>query len=123
CTKDIHYLAFRKKARNRFLQKFFLMLPLKKRLAMAEKARHLSQIHTQEAAPAILDVTPEEAWNIMKKYHVHQLIHGHTHQPGLHYLYENGETFARITLGDWGKAGHFLAYYEGGEYRLENFCG
>ena len=87
CTKDIKYLAFRKKVRNVFLQKIFLMLSIKKRLAIAKKARHISEIHNQNTELAILDATPEEIPHIMQKYNVQQLIHGHTHRPAIHYFW------------------------------------
>lgn len=117
CTKDVKYLAFRKKVRNVFLQKIFLATSIKKRRAMTEKARGMSKAHNQNTDPAILDATPEEIPRIMEKYNVHQLIHGHTHRPSLHYFWLQSNLFSRIVLSDWEKSGHFLEYDANGTCR------
>jgi len=121
CTQDIDYLAFRKKARNFILQKIFLIQSLKTRQLLAEKARSISQQHNEKSELSILDATPEEIPHIMKKYQVHQFIHGHTHRPSLHYFWLNGELFFRIVLSDWEDSGHFLIYYDNGLCRLKQW--
>lgn len=119
CTQDVKYLAFRKKARNNLLKKLFLALPLKRRQALAEKARAISKTHTRTVDMRSLDVTPAEIPLIMGKYQVEQLIHGHTHHPGLHFFWRNGRLFSRYTLSDWENTGHFLAYSDKGLSRLQ----
>jgi UDP-2,3-diacylglucosamine hydrolase len=119
CTQDINYLTFRKKARNPLLKRLFLALPLKKRQALAEKARAISKTHTHTVDMRILDVTPAEIPLVMEKYHVQQLIHGHTHCPGFHYFWRNGQLFSRYTLSDWEKTGHFFTYDHKGSSRLQ----
>lgn len=120
CTQDVKYLAFRKKARNVFLQKLFLARSLKKRQAIAAKARELSRIHTQQTNTAILDVTPSEVPRIMQQHDAQHLIHGHTHRPGFHYLRQQDRFLFRAILGDWEKTGYFLACDIDGAWRLES---
>lgn len=119
CTQDTKYLTFRKIVHNRFLQKIFLARSLEKRRAMAEKARSMSKAHTSNAALSILDATPEEIPRIMKKHHVHQLIHGHTHRPALHYFWIKSQLYSHIVLSDWENRGHFLEYEANGVCRLK----
>ena len=78
CTQDVKYLKFRKRARNFFIQKFFLFKSLEKRRALAAKARSLSAAHTQNTAAYIMDVTQEEVERVLRKHHTSRLIHGHT---------------------------------------------
>jgi UDP-2,3-diacylglucosamine hydrolase len=121
CTQDKKYLAFRQKAQNPRIQKFFLMLPLKIRQQLAKKARNMSHLHTQQIPASLLDVTPDAVRTIMQKHQVHQLIHGHTHRPSIHDFWLHKKHFRRIVLSDWGNEGHFLAYDENGLCRLESF--
>ncbi len=121
CTQDIQYLAFRKKVRNRFLQKIFLATPIKTRRSIAQKARRVSEAHNRQMVLSILDATPEEIPKVMQQYNVQQLIHGHTHRPALHYFWRGSELFSHIVLSDWEKSGHFLECYENGVCRLRFF--
>ena len=114
CTQDKKYLAFRRIVHNPFVQKLFLKLPLTFRQQLATSARSASNQHTQKATASILDVTPEEIPRIMQHYQVHQLIHGHTHQPSIHLFWLHQKLFTRIVLSDWDHKGHFLVCYEDG---------
>jgi len=51
-----------------------------------------------------MDVTPAEVDNVIAKYQVPLLIHGHTHRPNRH-QHPGAE---RIVLGDWYEQGSVL---------------
>ncbi|MDX1901200.1 MAG: UDP-2,3-diacylglucosamine diphosphatase [Gammaproteobacteria bacterium] len=101
CTQDIAYLKFRKKTRNWFVKKLFLLKSRNARNKIATGYRKASQMHTQTKAENIMDVTPEEVLRVMEKHHVQTLIHGHTHRPGIHAFLLNQQPATRIVLPAW----------------------
>lgn len=114
CTQDIQYLKFRRKSRNFFVQKLFLLKSLSARRAIAQQARQISYDHTHSIAPQIMDVTPEEVTRMMIKHQVHHLIHGHTHRPAMHHFLVNGKIATRIVLAPWHEHGSALIYHDNG---------
>ena len=48
---------------------------------------------------------------------VRRIVHGHTHRPGVHDTYVDGERAQRIVLGAWYEQGSYLSY-ERGRYEL-----
>ena len=58
CTDDVRYQKFRKTVHQKWLQRLFLMLPLKLRLNIARKIRHTSKHDKQYKAAEIMDVIP-----------------------------------------------------------------
>lgn len=108
CTNDVNYLRFRKKTRNKFLQILFLLKPLKKRIELANTYRKKSQEYTSQLPPSIMDVSQEEVQRIMQKHGVKELIHGHTHQPGIHRFTMNHQPAARTVLASWESQGSAL---------------
>ncbi|WP_115718289.1 UDP-2,3-diacylglucosamine diphosphatase [Gallaecimonas mangrovi] len=104
CTLDTDYQAFRKKSRSKFWQWRMQLLPLWLRRRIARKARAKSQASNAMKSDAIMDVTPAEVDNVIAKYQVPLLIHGHTHRPNRH-QHPGAE---RIVLGDWYEQGSVL---------------
>ncbi|MDM8569798.1 UDP-2,3-diacylglucosamine diphosphatase [Thiotrichales bacterium HSG1] len=97
CTLDIDYQAFRKQVRDPNWQKFFLSQPLEVRRKLAKQARDSSQLKVKNNIPKIMDVTPDAVNQVLLKYNVNQLIHGHTHLPKVH---KEGDR-TRWVLGNW----------------------
>ena len=57
----------------------------------------------------IMDVNQETVEQYMREHAAWQLIHGHTHRPGIHDFRLDGRTAKRIVLGDWkGDKGPYL---------------
>ncbi len=108
CTADEKYLRFRKKSRNWFLQKLFLLKSLEKRQAIAMNYRAKSKQHTSTMPDDIMDVTQAEVARVMQKHHVHSLIHGHTHRPGVNPFSLEDTLFTRTVLGAWHDNGSAL---------------
>jgi len=110
CTADLSYLRFRKKTRNWFVQKLFLLKPLRKRQEIAMKMRAASMAHTQTVTQEIMDVTLAEVERVMSKHCVQDLIHGHTHRPAVHHFPLNDKPATRTVLAPWHKEGYVLVY-------------
>ncbi|BFU60510.1 UDP-2,3-diacylglucosamine diphosphatase [Rodentibacter abscessus] len=97
CTDDVKYQQFRQKVHQKWRQWFFLHLPLKVRLKIAEKIRAKSKRDKMSKSSEIMDVNLPFTLETMHQFNAPLLIHGHTHREAIH-QYENQK---RIVLGDW----------------------
>jgi UDP-2,3-diacylglucosamine hydrolase len=118
CTRDIAYINMRKKLRNRFIQKLFLLLPLSLRRKIASEMREKSRLYTSIAASDIMDVTQDEVLRVMQKHRVSCLIHGHTHKPYFHEFLLQQIPMTRIVLSDWHNGGSMLVWDESGKKEM-----
>ena len=119
CTLDKKHMRFKRTVHSPWrCWMRFGRHSLKKRQALAEKARHASKNHTATAPDHILDVTPQAVTDIMEQYRTSLLIHGHTHRPAVHELTVSGQPAERVVLGSWGRLGNALRYDTTGAYRL-----
>ena len=119
CTDDTAYQQFRAQTRDPHWQAQFLAQPLAARLAFAQQARaaskaHQSGLQAQGTMEAITDVSPSTVAEILRRYGIDRLIHGHTHRPAVHE--QAGAT--RVVLGDWYEQGSVLRV-SGNDMRLE----
>ncbi|MDO6427975.1 UDP-2,3-diacylglucosamine diphosphatase [Thalassotalea sp. 1_MG-2023] len=119
CTRDVDYQAFRKKSRSWWWQAMIKSLPLFIRRKIAQNYRKKSAQSTAMKSQDIMDVTPDEVIQCLKKHQSKLLIHGHTHRPATHELTVNGEPAKRIVLGDWYEQGSIL-YVSNDSITLEN---
>ena len=102
CIDDEAYQAFRKQVRSPEWQRQFLSKSIEARQAFASQARQESQLHTKASSnAAIMDVNQFAVEAAMKSANAHNLIHGHTHRPGLHHFDLANQPAERIVLGDW----------------------
>jgi UDP-2,3-diacylglucosamine hydrolase len=118
CTKDIAYLKFRKKVRNRFIQALFLLKSLAKRQAVVARYREASKAYVSTTPDHIMDVTQAEVERVMKKYAVQHLIHGHTHRKAVHAFQLNDQPATRTVLGAWHHQGSVFVCRSNGEREL-----
>ncbi len=121
CTLDKKYIKFRKKSRNWFMQKLFLMRSLKTRRALVKQYREASRIHISTLPDHIMDVTQTEVERVMLKHGVQHLIHGHTHREAIHTFDLAGKSATRTVLGAWHDDGNVLVCEPGGKNSLEHF--
>ena len=121
CTDDTAYQDFRRKVRNKYLQRIFLLLPLSLRERIARSLRGTSEKATAGKTEKIMDVNQQTVETTMLNAGVDVLIHGHTHRPGIHELDLAGRRATRIVLGDWYRDGNYLRINEEGEFELVNF--
>lgn len=106
CIDDVKYQRFRRKVHQKWRQRLFLCLPLRWRVAIAEKIRAKSRADKRQKSAEIMDVNPEFTAQTVAAYQADWLIHGHTHRQAVHYGKKSAETdrvFTRIVLGDWGE--------------------
>lgn len=101
CTDDLTYQRFRKRVRNPTIQKLFLKLPLRWRLAIAGGLRQRSK-NQQHIESYITDVNEHSCIQLLEQQAESLLVHGHTHRPALHRLTRaQGPDLSRIVLPDW----------------------
>lgn len=101
CIDDPQYQKFRKIMHKKWLQKLFLLLPLKIRLKIATKLRKESSQHNQIKSETIMDVNSKAVIDMMIANNASIMVHGHTHKPATHHLYINDEPATRMVLGAW----------------------
>lgn len=121
CTDDIAYQNFRRKIRNRTMQRIFLLLPLFMRDRIARSLRETSEKATSDKPEMIMDVNQQAVEESMRDAGASILIHGHTHRPGIHEFELDGNKVKRIVLGDWYKTGNYLRINAGNEFELVQF--
>lgn len=118
CTNDIGYLRVRRMSRIPMIQRLFLLMPLRWRRKMRDKARAQSQQTTRDKPMYILDVVGDTVEKIMSKHQVSYLVHGHTHMPGVHVFDLDKKPAMRFVLGAWHDGANGLMWYESGEKEL-----
>ena len=108
CTDDVGYQNFRTKVHQPWLQTLFLALPLFIRRRIAAKMRDGSKNANSHKTMNIMDVNPQAVVDVMEKYQVQWLIHGHTHRPAVHPLIANDQPAFRVVLGAWHTEGSMV---------------
>lgn len=121
CTQDIDYMRFRALARSEQWITQQLNKSIHERLSFAQQLRQDSKNKTSYTSESILDVCEDEVKRCMNAFQVDQMIHGHTHRPGVHNYQINDKNKRRYVLGDWDQQGWFLQYDEQG-LRLQTFA-
>jgi UDP-2,3-diacylglucosamine hydrolase len=114
CTDDRSYQRLRRIVRQPLLKWVVRRLPLARRLALARRMRAGSRMHTQAAAPEIMDVNGDAVRAMFRATGVRNVIHGHTHRPAIHELEVDGRPRRRIVLGAWHGHGSVLTWDERG---------
>jgi len=114
CTDDRAYQRLRRIVRNPLVQWLFMRLPLTRRERIATRIRAGSQMHTQAAAPTIMDVNDSAVARAFAQTQTPIMIHGHTHRPAIHRYPTDQGTNIRIVLGDWYKQGSVLEWSASG---------
>ena len=114
CTDDTDYQAWRRRVRNPQWQQMFLSQSLIERRQQARQLRAASAQEKQQKPAAIMDVSPQAVLRSMSEHGVTQLIHGHTHRPGIHEISINDLPAQRLVPGDWYENGSVLECDAGG---------
>lgn len=109
CTNDKSHQRFRKITRTHWFKRFFLLLPLKIRLKLVNKLRQHSQSNIKKTT-AEMDVVLKPMIEHMDIYSVTELIHGHTHKPGLRNHVYNKKIYSQYVLSDWDDSPSILCY-------------
>ncbi len=97
----VEYQRWRKFISNPIIKWLNLHLPLCIRQKIATNVRSYTVEQSKNKSPEITDVNEHTVKNIMEKYKVQLLIHGHTHRQGIHDVKLGDGNGKRIVLGDW----------------------
>ena len=109
CTDDTAHQQFRElMVTNMQWRSQFLSLDIPQRIEQAMQARTHSHKHKSQISMEIMDVAEQSVLDTFSKYHVHQMIHGHTHRQKHHKYSLDGKPASRYVLGDWGKSSSIL---------------
>tara|TARA_A100001037_G_C15121765_1_gene624193 strand:+ start:638 stop:1384 length:747 start_codon:yes stop_codon:yes gene_type:complete len=104
CTDDEDYQILRKQVRDPNWQKTVLSLDIEKRRKLATQIREESTIKKANKPQNITDVNKIAVSQLSASHGVSQIIHGHTHRPGIH----SEPWGTRFVLGAWEKCGWCL---------------
>ena len=117
CTDDIAYQNFRTMVRDSRWQKDFLSKSLDERRTIVKELRNTSREAMSNKPEEIMDVNQKSVESAMREHQVTQLIHGHTHRPGIHNFELDNKPVTRFVLGDWYTHSSTLIFNEKG-YKL-----
>lgn len=101
CTDDRKYQAFRRFVENSLVKKLFISLPCQLRNTLTQGLTPIMYKSKMRKPESIMDINQQALLEIMREYNVTELIHGHTHRPGVYEFELCGQTGRRIVLGDW----------------------
>ena len=121
CTADRQHQWFRRLSRAKLVKTAYLSLPLRFRHALANKIRLISYRRNKSRQANIMDVVPQAINQQLQQHNPDILLHGHTHNPSIHYLWLNNRYYTHLVLSDWGKTGNFLRLNDSGSFALEYF--
>lgn len=118
CSRDKSYQLYRRFMEFRPVKKLFLNLPYRLRTGLAHGLRPVMKKTSARKGPDIIDADPATVASTMKAFAVSELIHGHTHRPGIHEFELAGNKARRIVLGDWYDQDSVLVCENGGRRLL-----
>lgn len=101
CTKDIKYQWYRRFMELGLTRKLFLSLPYTLRSFLVNGLRPVMRRSADRKPPEIIDVDQGAVAAAMQRHEVREIIHGHTHRPGVHQFTLDGRPARRYVLGDW----------------------
>jgi len=110
CSDDVRYLELRSQLRDPAWQEEFLGKTIEERRLIATNLRQLSQTETATKAEVIMDVNGDTVHEIMRRFGVRTLLHGHTHRPAIHRFEIKGEKAMRVVLNDWYGPGGYIRW-------------
>ena len=113
CTRDVKYQWYRKFMETPLIRRLFLSLPCNLRILLTRGVKPLMKKSAAGKPPDIIDVDQATVEVYMAGHGITELIHGHTHKPGIHHFKLNGKTARRIVLGDWYEQDSVLVCREG----------
>ena len=101
CTRDTKYQLYRKFMEAPLIRRVYLSLPYRIRILLSRGMQPLIKKSAAGKPPEIIDVDQASVEATMTRHGATELIHGHTHKPGIHHFDLNGQSVRRIVLGDW----------------------
>lgn len=118
CTNDRSLMWFRKFSHAPILQKCFLILPVSLRKFLAQKIRAKSKKDALLKTDEVKGIVNSTVLDLMHKYKLNQIVHGHVHMPAIHEIKTENFTGRRIVLGAWDKSPNYVIYYKNHEVKI-----
>ncbi len=109
CTDDLDYMSARNILRSEDWQTGFLSQPIRERRRLASSMRDQSETAKARLNMDLMDVNQSEVMKLMQRHDTLNLVHGHTHRPGIHQFSNAGRDCRRYVLGDWNRCGWALS--------------
>ncbi|MEW7978202.1 MAG: UDP-2,3-diacylglucosamine diphosphatase [Candidatus Sedimenticola endophacoides] len=103
CTDDHAYQQTRKFLRSTGFISDLLSKTIEQRLELAAEYRRRSGETTAALEAQVMDVNQQTVERYMREAGVRQLIHGHTHRPGVHRFILDGKPAVRRVLAQWSE--------------------
>ena len=113
CTRDRKYQLYRKFVETPIIRRLYSSLPYRLRLFLSRGLQPLFKKSAAAKLPEIIDADQASVEAFMTRHGVCELIHGHTHRPGIHHFKLNGQPARRIVLGDWYEEDSVLVCRDG----------
>ncbi len=101
CSRDWKYQAYRRFVMYPPCRKIFSCLPYRTRILLTQGLRPAMQRSTMRKTAEIMDVDQTTVEQTLKANNVTEIIHGHTHRPGIFEFNLGGVSAKRTVLGDW----------------------
>lgn len=98
CLSDSAYMGFRAQVRSPAWQAEFLKHPLEARLQAAAQMRDASRKAQGQPGTVYAEPDTTACLTALREAGSRQMLHGHTHRPGVYAL---GEGCERLVLSDW----------------------
>lgn len=101
CTRDVKYQMYRRFMELGLIRSLFLSFPYRLRTFLVNGLRPVMRRSADRKPPEIIDVDQVAVEASMRSQGVMEIIHGHTHRPGIHQFSLDGRDAYRYVLGDW----------------------
>ncbi|WP_159714266.1 UDP-2,3-diacylglucosamine diphosphatase [Blochmannia endosymbiont of Camponotus nipponensis] len=113
CTNDNSYQLFRRYLHHTVVQRLFLSLPLSMRSRIFNNVRSYCIRNHKYKSKKKIDINLKMATDILVQNRAHIMIHGHTHQPIIHNIFQSKkDIFNIMVLGCWKKCGSMIEINE-----------
>lgn len=125
CTRDVKYQLYRRFMELGFIRKLFLSFPYRFRTFLVNGLRPVMRRSADRKPTEIIDVAQVAVEAAMRSHGVVEIIHGHTHRPGIHHFKLDDRAAHRYVLGDWYQGDNVLVCNDEGKtmMRIKEYLG
>ncbi|MDP3561193.1 MAG: UDP-2,3-diacylglucosamine diphosphatase [Legionellaceae bacterium] len=122
CTHDTGHQWLRRLTRNKLFSTLFLTLPYTFRARIVQQVRQYSQTNRSKPLTKMEVVVPVMLRHL-RRLRVHQVIHGHIHQPGLNLHTNKWGNYKQYVLSDWDEKPTLVCYNKSNKFHFIQFGG
>ncbi len=121
CTDDLPYQNARVRVRSAQWKRNALSKPLLVRQLYARWYRFKSGLDKRGKTLEIMDANSDTVIEVMRRFGVKTLVHGHTHRPAIHELTVDSAAATRRVLAEWHGDGSALCWNPQSGWSAEHF--